>query len=239
MQTSFGYVLNQRPFRDSSVILDLFTEEHGRICCIARPAKKRGKVLKGSLQPFRYLMLQWIGKGDVQTLTESDERGRHSIPASEMMLGLYLNELLLLLTKQHVPFPELFSAYKYTLHKLHDPLINQQIMMRFELYLLSCLGYPIELQNEALDEVQVSDNLDGEISQEIRYRFTQEEGLKQVSISTNIYTHDSIISMGLLVALQDMKTMNENQWKQLRLFIDNVFKQLAPRTIHSRQLLHL
>ena len=235
-QKSFAYVLNQRPFRDNSVIVDLFTEEQGRICCVARPAKKRGKVLKGSLQPFRYLMLQWIGKGDVQTLTESDERGRHTIPPSELMLGIYLNELLLLLTQQHVPYPELFLAYKYTLHKLHDPIINQHVMMRFELYLLNCLGYSIEAPNGEFG----SKNLEDEISREIRYRFTQEEGLQgatQGSIINDGYSQDSLISLELLLALQDMTIMDEMHWKQLRKFLDSVFRQLAPRTIHSRKLL--
>ena len=163
---SFGYILNYRPFRDNSLLFDIFTEDYGRICCVARPAKKRGKILKGSLEPFRYLHLQWIGKGDVQTLTEADERGRHAIPPSEMMMGLYLNELLLLLMQQHSPLPELFVAYKYTLHKLKNPEINKQIMMQFELYLLSSLGLPIVAQT------------DEAISAKMRYRFSVEEGIK-------------------------------------------------------------
>ena len=129
------------------MLVDIFSEDYGRICCVARPAKKRGKIVKGNLEPFRYLNIQWIGKGDVQTLTEADERGRHNVPPSEMLLGLYLNELLLLLTRQHVVLPDIFKAYKYTLHKLSDPLINKQIVMRFELYLLQSLGYPIQLPN--------------------------------------------------------------------------------------------
>ena len=145
MQQSFGYILNQRPFRDNSVLVDIFTEDYGRICCVARPAKKRGKILKGSLEQFRYLKLQWLGKGNVQTLIDADERGRHNIPASEMMVGLYLNELILLFTTQHNPQADLFSAYKYTLHKLSDPLVNRQVLMRFELYLLTILGYPFDL----------------------------------------------------------------------------------------------
>ena len=229
---SFGYILNQRPFRESSVLLDMFTENSGRICCVARPAKKRGKVLKGQLEPFRYLQLQWIGKGDVQTLTEADERGRHNIPPSEIMLGLYLNELILLLTRQHVAVPELFSAYKYTLHKLSDPAINQQIVMRFELYLLACLGHPIE----ASETVQFKQ----EITQKMRYRFTQENGLEAISMNAeNQSSEDIIIHGDLLTALADMATMEDEQWRSLRLFLDQVLSQLAPRSIHSRKLLNL
>ena len=224
---SFGYILNHRPFRDSSLLVDIFTEDYGRICCVARPAKKRGKILKGSLEPFRYLHLQWIGKGDVQTLTEADERGRHTIPPSEMMMGLYLNELLLLLTQQHSPLPELFSAYKYTLHKLNDPEINKQIMMQFELYLLASLGLPVVTQT------------DEAISVKVRYRFSVEEGVKVEDEPFNHQSRSVKVDGALLIALQDMKSLSNEHWKQLRVFLDAVFLLLTPRTINSRKLLNL
>jgi len=237
MNASFGYILNRRAFRDASFLIDIFTQDFGRICCVARPAKKRGKIVKGNLEPFRYLHLNWIGKGEVQTLTEADERGRHEIPPSEMMLGLYLNELILLLTRQHVASPELFSAYKYTLHKLGNPQVNQQIMMRFELYLLASLGYPVEA------------DIKTEISSKMRYRFSLENGFAKLSddAETNSQTAfdgnqvlPGVMMQGeLLLALQDMQSMQTHHWKQLRVFLDEVFEQLSPRQIHARRLLNI
>ncbi len=223
MPNSFAYILNTRPFRENSLLVDLFTEEAGKICCVARPAKKRGKVLKGVIQPFRYLHIQWIGKGDVQTLTDADERGRHTIPPSELMMGLYLNELLLLLTHQHTPMPALFSAYKYTLHKLNDTAINQQIMMRFEVYLLAELGY----------------NLTPSSSNKLFYRFIPDEGLMATSTKTSRNGSDAIISIELLLALQDMQNMTESQWQTLRLFLDASLALLAPRKFNTRRLLNI
>ena len=228
---SFGYILNHRPFRDSSLLVDIFTEDYGRICCVARPAKKRGKVLKGSLEPFRYLHLQWIGKGDVQTLTEADERGRHTIPPSEMMMGLYLNELLLLFMQQHSALPELFSAYKYTLHKLNDTDVNRQVMMQFELFLLASLGLPLSLP--------VSPQTEEAISGKMRYRFSLEEGVTTMNAEVNHQSGGVIIQGDLLLALEDIKSLKDEQWQQLRLFLDEVFLKLAPRVIHSRKLLKL
>lgn len=224
---SFGYILNHRPFRDNSLLVDIFTEDFGRICCVARPAKKRGKILRGSLEPFRYLHISWIGKGDVQTLTEADERGRHTIPPSEMMMGLYLNELLLLLTQPHAPQSALFSAYKYTLHKLGDPEINKQIMMHFELYLLASLGLPIEVQSNQA------------ISVKMRYRFCLEGGIMLADSDENPQTRSVNISGDLLIALQDIQNLQDEHWKQLRVFLDAVFLYLTPRTINSRKLLNL
>ena len=226
MPNSFAYILNSKPFRENSLLLDIFTEDYGRICCVARPAKKRGKILKGTIQSFRYLQIQWIGKGDVQTLTDANERGRHTIPPSEMMMGLYLNELILLLTHQHTPQAELFSAYKYTLHKLGDSLINQQIMMRFEIYLLSTLGY--DISSDA-----------GDNAKETSYRFVPDEGLIRISNLSHDKVNGIVINSELLLAIQDMQNMTESQWQSLRVFLDAVFKTLAPRPINTRRLLNL
>ncbi len=232
MFESLGYIINRRPFRESSLLLDILTEEYGRICCVARPAKKRGKIVKGDLEPFRLLKLQWLGKGDVQTLTAIDEKGRHEIPPSELMVGLYLNELLLLLTRQHVPQPELFSAYKFTLHKLHDAEINRQILMRFEIFILNVLGYP-------LDESVISkDDIDN--NREI-LRFNLEEGLTQITEKRDhsiIQSNSNIpISADLFLALQDIQNMQESHWKELRIFLDEIFQILANKTINSRKFL--
>jgi len=230
MNQSHGYILNRRPFRESSFLVDIFTEDYGRICCVARPAKKRGKILKGNLEPFRYNYFQWVGKGDVQTLTEADERGRHTIPPSELMLGLYLNELILQLVRQQNPIPELFSAYKATLHKLGDPMINKHIMMRYELYFLATLGYPLQLQT------------DEAIIPEMRYLLSRDQGLvemKEFYEEGQSLLNSQFITGTLLIALKDLKSMEERHWQQLRCFLDVTFQSLAPKTIHSRKLLKL
>jgi DNA repair protein RecO (recombination protein O) len=228
---SFAYILNSKPFRENSQLLDIFTEDFGRICCVARPAKKRGKVLKGTIQPFRYLQIQWIGKGDVQTLTDADERGRHTIPPSEMMMGLYLNELLLIFSNQHTPMPDIFSAYKYTLHKLGDRDINQQIMMRFELYLLENLGHSLTVHH--------SGNRAETISPSAQYQFNQDNGLTLLGNHSIKPAQAIIISGELLLSLQDIQNMTELQWRELRQFLDETFKLLAPRKINTRRLLNI
>ena len=236
MQQSFAYILNRRPFRDSSLLLDIFTEDFGRICCVARPAKKRGKILKGHTEPFRYLHLQWIGKGDVQTLTEADERGRHTIPASELMLGLYINELILLFTQQHTPNSELFNAYKYTLHKIGDAEINQQILMRFELFLLQSLDFSITAD-------KTSDELKILAESKANFVFSKGNSLKlEDDPEQKIAPYKiqkTLISAELLLALQDIQNMQESHWKELRKFLDTVFNLISPRPLNTRKLLTL
>ncbi len=236
MNQSFAYILNRRPFRDSSLLLDILTEDFGRICCVARPAKKRGKVVKGHTEPFRYLHMQWMGKGDVQTLTEADERGRHDIPASELMLGMYINELIMLFTQQHAPNPDLFNAYKYTLHKIGNAEINRHILMRFELFLLQNLGYSLE-SDKSIDELKMLEKTG-------RYfHFLKDNGL---FLEDNVTTQDAsyrnqniLISAHLLLALQDIQNMQESHWKELRNFLDKVFNSITSRPINARKLLSI
>ena len=231
MNQSFGYILNRRAYRDTSLLVDVFTEKFGRICCVARPAKKRGKIVKGNTEPFRYLYLSWIGKGDVQTLTEADERGRHNIPASELMMGLYLNELILLLTRQHAPMPELFSAYKYTLHKLGNADINRQVLMRFEIYLLNCLGYPLGIDHSEANSMNSNEF----------YHFSLNDGLildlTQNSVNQSNKPVNTLISKELLLALHDIQNMQESHWIELRAFLDKVYSAISPRNINSRKYL--
>lgn len=236
MHQSFAYILNRRPFRDSSLLLDIFTEDYGRICCVARPAKKRGKVVKGHTEPFRYLHMQWIGKGDVQTLTEADERGRHNIPSSELMMGIYINELILLFSQQHAPNADLFNAYKYTLHKIGDVEINKQILMRFELYLLQTLDYPI-ITDKTKEELQ---NLS---KSKAYFIFIKENSLLLESndgVDSAPHNQQKIlISADLLLALQDIQNMQESHWKELRNFLDKVLNSIATRPINARKLLSI
>ncbi|RTZ65582.1 MAG: DNA repair protein RecO [Aquificaceae bacterium] len=230
MPESFGYILRNRPFRENSRLLDVFTEESGRIPCIARPAKKRGKVMAGTLEPFRYLHLQWVGRGDVFTLTQADERGRHNLPNSELFTGLYLNELVYRLSQQHQATPELFQAYKQTLHRMIDPYTNPKALMRFELFLLETLGYGINLYEE-------DSNSDGIIPQQ-RYRYIPQHGI--IKNDPEIQQADGFILSGnLLVALRDLNTMHVENWQELRTFLDKIILLLVGKPLNSRKFLKL
>lgn len=228
MPESFGYILRNRPYRENSRLLDIFTQDNGRIPCIARPAKKRGKVMSGTLEPFRYLHLQWIGRGNVFTLTQADERGRHNLPPSELFSGLYLNELIYRLSQQHQATPELFQAYKQTLHRMIDPPTNPQALMRFELFLLETLGYDINLYED--------DSNSEPITAQHRYRYIPQHGIIKNDPETQ-QADGFILSGHLLTALRDLNTMQLEHWQELRHFLDKIITFLVGKPLNSRQFL--
>jgi DNA repair protein RecO (recombination protein O) len=143
-------VLHQRPYRDTSLIVELFTREHGRLSAFARAARGARSRFRG-LQPFRPLLLSWVGRGEAPTLTAAEIEGVAplSLAPDRLLSGFYLNELLLKLTVAHDPQPELYAHYAATLERLRalDPL--DALLRKFEKRLLELLGYGIELGCEA------------------------------------------------------------------------------------------
>ena len=89
-------------------------------------------------------------------------------------------------------------------------------------------------QGSEQDKQQSNKQITGEISNKIRYRFIENEGLVRYLGNTNT---SGVISNKLLIAIENLAEMEDTQWHELRLFLDSVFKQLAPKQIHSRRLI--
>ncbi|MEM8943268.1 MAG: DNA repair protein RecO [Pseudomonadota bacterium] len=148
-----SYVLHSRPFRDSSVLLDLFTAEHGRTAVIGRglSRKRRGGSLGALLQPFQPLLLSFGGRGDLLTLTAAETAGAPiRLVHDALISGFYLNELLLRLTHRLDPQPTLFSLYGDTLASLAgEEAVLEGSLRRFEYEALDQLGYGVDLRHDA------------------------------------------------------------------------------------------
>jgi len=144
-----GYVLHQRPFRDSSLIIEIFTREHGRMSSFARAARGPRSRFHG-LRPFQPLLLSWSGRGDAPQLTGAEPDGASLVlPPAQLLSAFYLNELLIRLTTQHDPHPELFDLYARTLQALNDATQAETALRSFERQLLELLGFGLDLQHEA------------------------------------------------------------------------------------------
>ncbi len=119
VQLTRAYVLHQRPFRDSSLIVEIFAREHGRMTVFARGARGPKLALwrAAAVPP---LLLSWSGRGEAPQLTaaESTDGWQPPLPPQQFLSGFYLNELLLTLTTRHDPHPELFDQYAATLVQL-------------------------------------------------------------------------------------------------------------------------
>ncbi len=148
-----GYILHSRPYRNTSLLLDVFSREQGRGVLVARGARRARSPLQGLLQPFAPLLLSWQGAGEVQTLTAAESAAPAiALQGGRLLSGFYLNELLLRLLGRHDPHPDLYDAYGHTLQALaaggHDA--REQASLRiFESFLLRELGYGLQLEQDS------------------------------------------------------------------------------------------
>jgi DNA repair protein RecO (recombination protein O) len=145
-----GFVLHSRPYRDTSLIVDLFTRDYGRLSTFARAARgPRSRF--APLQPFRPLLLSWSGRGEAPTLTaaEGDGPPPAALAPGYLLSAFYLNELLLKLTIPHDPQRELYLHYEATLARFRGGAPLEEVLRHFETCLLQLLGYGSELALEA------------------------------------------------------------------------------------------
>lgn len=151
-----AYVLHSHDWSESSLILDLFTREHGRVVAVAKGAKRPYSQLRPVLMPFQRLSLVFGVKrsedAEVWLLRQAEWAGGPAWPGGAALLpGFYLNELLMRLMVRHDPHPALFDAYAQTLHAMGDPALLQAALRAFELTLLRRLGHLPQLSVQTVD----------------------------------------------------------------------------------------
>jgi DNA repair protein RecO (recombination protein O) len=147
-----AFVLHTYPYRETSLIVEAFTERMGRVAIVARGAKRPRSELRGVLQAFQPLALSWAGTGELKTLIKAEWRGGLPLPTGAALLcGFYLNELLLKLTAREDPHPALYAEYASALQALTAdgrPAVQAAVLRRFELRLLAELGYALALTHD-------------------------------------------------------------------------------------------
>ena len=139
-----AYVLHTRNYRETSLIVDCFTRSAGRMHSVAKGAKRPRSPFKHVLQAFNPLLISWIGKGELVTLTHTElSTVTKVITPDRLMCGFYLNELLTRLLASHDPHPHLFDCYEQTLNALRNAKAIAPALRCFEKHLLQELGYGI------------------------------------------------------------------------------------------------
>ena len=145
-----GFVLHTYPYSETSLIIETFTREHGRVPLLAKGAKRPYSALRGVLMQFQRIGLSWSGKGDLRNLTRVEWLG--GIPAlgrTALFCGFYLNELLLKLLARDDPHERLFEHYERALISLAGRGRDAEVLRIFEKELLGEIGYAVNLAVEA------------------------------------------------------------------------------------------
>lgn len=145
-----AFVLHAQPFRETSLIADVISRNHGRIALVARGARRPRSPVRGLLMGFQPLEMAWLGRGEVRTLAKVEwSGGQPLLQGQALLLGYYMNELLLKLLPRDDPHPALFDAYATAVRALTGTAPTQASLRRFEITLLRELGYGLTLDQEA------------------------------------------------------------------------------------------
>jgi DNA repair protein RecO (recombination protein O) len=141
-----AFVLHSYPHRETSLIIDVLTRDHGRLALVAKGAKRPHSALRGVLQTFQPLALSWSGKSELRTLTGAEwVGGMLPLAGDALLCGFYVNELLVKFCGREDPHPQLFQHYVVTLARLAHDEPAVQVLRSFERVLLRETGYAMAL----------------------------------------------------------------------------------------------
>lgn len=136
-----GFVLHSYPYKETSLIVDVFSRDHGRVALVAKGAKRPHSKLRGALQTFQPLSVSWSGRAEVRTLTGAEWiGGLLPLEKSALLCGFYLNELLVKLLARDDPHPALFDHYVSALNQLAHDEPATVVLRKFERLLLKECG---------------------------------------------------------------------------------------------------
>jgi DNA repair protein RecO (recombination protein O) len=221
-----AFVLHAQPYRETSLLIEAFTRDHGRIGLVARGVRgTRGQPLRALLQPLQPLQLSWSGRGELSRVDSVEAAGAAFEPQGDALLStFYVNELLLRLLPRGEAQSTLFWRYTECLSALQGATVAWELR-RFERDLLVELGYGLRLDVEA--------DGDQPVDPARRYRFDPEGGAQPVPESMA-----GSISGASLLALAADRSPDALQLRELRRLMRQVLRHyLGGRELRSWQLL--
>lgn len=223
-----AFVLHSYPFRETSLIVESYSRDQGRVAMVARGARRPRSSLRGILLPFQPLLLSWTGKKELRTLIRAEWQGGYSpLRGQSLICGFYLNELLLKLLPRDDPHEQLYAIYEGTLAALGEGADPFALLRRFELALLRELGYAVILDRDV--------ERDEPVAQERSYVYIVERG----PVGGNSTPGNGVkLSGRTLIDMQaGLFTSAETQQQSKALMRVLINHCLGNQVLHTRQLL--
>lgn len=147
-----GIVLHTQSYRETSLLVDVFTHHHGRLRLLGKGARRGRHPLSHSLRPFNQVGLAWTGRGDLPVLTVAEPMDEAiSLQGVALYCGFYLNELLLYLLPLQDAHDDVYPLYLDTLQRLQSGQEQEQTLRHFELRFLEAIGYGLLLEQDSED----------------------------------------------------------------------------------------
>lgn len=227
------FVLHTYPFKETSLVVELFSRDFGRVAAVAKGARRPRSAMRGMLQSFQPLMAAWSGKNELRNLHSLEwGEGLLLLQGQSLMCGFYMNELLLRLLPREDAHEGLFDYYAQTLRSLSRSQARIQdiaiTLRRFELKMLQEMGYavPLELDEEG-----------GAISATRSYFYIPERGACDPLAKNQQRNGVQLSGRTLLDMAQDQYTEMQTQQQSKQLMRVLLGHYLGEKPLHTRQLL--
>jgi len=219
-----AFILHRRAYRESSLLLEVFTRDSGRLGLVARGGRGKRRDRATLLQPFGELLIGWSGRGELGTLTHAESGG--GIPplaGSGLFAGFYVNELLLRMLSRFDASPGLFGDYRAVLLALGEGGLEVPLRI-FEKRLLEQSGYGLQL----FDEVDGGNPVDPDR----RYAYLVEQGPCPETVHGGTVVHGRTLLALANERLDDPTVLLEAK-RLMRAVLDH---HLGSRPLRSREL---
>lgn len=221
------YILHRRDYSESSLILEVFSREYGRLNLIAKGAKRNKKKQGISYNLYQKYHISWVAKSELGTLTDIELASLSDPLRPELMMtGFYMNEIMLRLLHKHESHPELFDSYDSIIIQLINKASEQIVLRYYEKTLLQTLGYGVILDHE----VETDEHLDA--NKEYFYKFDYGPVLVPANKDSGINVSGKTLLELDTETLSDTKNINEAKLL-LRTILD---QHLGDRPLASREL---
>jgi len=224
-----GYLLHTYPYRETSLVAEVYTRDSGRVAVIARGARRPRSALRGVLMAFQPLLLSWAGKAELKTLHKAEWQGGYlPLRGLGLICGFYLNELLLKLLPREDPHERLFEAYATALAQLPLAQDHAAVLRRFERVLLQELGYGLVFDREVISGAPIAANG--------IYRYVPERGpvsAGEVDAQSGVELAGQTLIDMAVDQYADPRTVQQSK-TLMRALINHC---LGNQTLHTRQLL--
>ena len=231
-----GFILHTIPYRETSLLVDLFSLNHGRVRCVAKGFRKPNKKgIAKTLFPYTEHHFHWQGRGELKTLIQADPlQSPVFLKQEALFVGLYTNELLYKLLHQHDPHQPLYHFYHQFMSHLSVSGLDQAELRRFEMLLLEELGYGLVLDTEA--------ETGQAVSAECFYYYIPDQGLKLIQDQSqdNIYALSGAdimaLGQGHLEKQSVLRTAKQLTRQVIDFYLDD--KELNSRELYRQHLLN-
>ena len=146
-------VLHSRSYKDTSLLVELFTLDHGRLSVLARGVRSARSKIYGLCKPFLPLLVSYNNKNDLPILQKIESSAlSYNLTGNALLSSFYLNELLVRLLNRHQAYPDIYNIYQQTLNDLASYSHLETTLRLFEKYLLKALGFGLQLDVTVNDD---------------------------------------------------------------------------------------